>query len=504
MLLSRLRLSPADICDAESVKRDLATKSVRGGLSTVASQLTYFVLQLGGTAVLARLLTPNDYGLVGMVVAVISFAAVFRAFGLSAATIQRATISREQVSALFWINLGFSVILAAGVAAASPLIARFYHEPSLGPVSAVLALSLVLSGLSIQHAALLRRHVKMGGLALANIASEVVNVGVAIALAAAGLRYWALVCGTLASALTLTALTFFLCPWIPGLPRRRSGVRQMVGFGATVMGFDMANYFARNLDNVLIGRHSGAVSLGYYSRAYSLFMLPISQIRGPVFQVALPVLSSLQAEPGRYAKYFTRISDILATLVVPLTALVVVEADFLVEVLLGPQWQGVVPLFRILASVGLVQGVTTAGDLVPLSMGFSRRFLRYGIGRALILSASFFAGLHWGAAGVATAYAIASYAILVPALFYCFRGTSLRVGRFLTSLALPCLVAAVAAGAAVLSRYLLGYHSTAANVVAILVFVVVYASVSLLRPMVRDTLRRVHTSLFSSGKSLGT
>lgn len=207
--------------------------------------------------------------------------------------------------------------------------------------------------------------------------------------------------------------------------------------------------------------------------------------------MALPVLSSLQSNPERYAKYFNRMTDILATLVMPLTAIVFVEADFIVRVLLGSQWNSVVPLFRILAAVGLVQGVTTAGDLVPLSMGFSRRFLRFGIARALVVSASFVAGLSYGATGVAVAYAIASYVIVIPALSYCFKGTGLSISRFLRTLLLPGALTLIATGAAVLTRHLLGHETTVSNLAAILFFGLVYLGCSCCRPLVRDTIVRV-------------
>ena len=269
----------------------------------------------------------------------------------------------------------------------------------------------------------------------------------------------------------------------------------MLGFGVNVTGFEFVNYFARNLDNILIGRYSGPVPSAYYAKAYSLFMLPIGQTRGPVSQAAMPILSALKHEPDRYAKYYNRITDILATLVAPLTAFIFVEADFLVDALLGPQWQGVVPLFRILAVVGLVQGVTTTRGLALLSLGLSSRFLRFGTARAIVVCASFVAGLWHGASGVAAAYAIVEWLILVPSLFYCFRGISLSVRAFLTSLVLPLVLSAIAGGMAFLARHLLGYDRLVGNIWAMVVFLVVYLGASSFRPLVRDTLKRIVAAL---------
>lgn len=284
MLLARVRLSPSDICESGSITDDLAAKAVRGGVSTAGAQLAYFLIQTGGTAVLARLLTPRDYGVMGMVNVVIAFAAVFKTFGLAMPTIQKANISRSQVSTLFWINLAVGLLLAICVGALSPLVGWFFREPAVVPITAILSITLLLNAAAVQHSALLRRHLRLSGLALASILGQVTSVGLSIGLAFAGLNYWALAYGTLAGAMVVLLLTFFLCPWIPSRPKRTSGVRGMLVFGADVVGFDFVNYFSRNLDNILIGRYWGSVSLAYYTKAYGLFMLPISQIRGPVFQ----------------------------------------------------------------------------------------------------------------------------------------------------------------------------------------------------------------------------
>jgi PST family polysaccharide transporter len=500
VLLERLRLSPSAICDSNGIARNLATKSVRGGMATMGSQLALFLIQLANTAILGRLLTPTDYGLIGMVTVVMAFAMMLRTFGLSPATIQRSSISRDQVSAMFWINLGVSVFLTLCVLAASPLVARFYGESALAPITAVLASSLLLSGIAVQHDALLRRHMRLVGLAAASIISELVRLAVTVVLAVLGFEYWALVWGTLASAFTLSLVTFFLCPWVPSRFKRGVGIRSMVGFGANVTGFEFVNYFARNLDNILIGRYLGKATLGYYSRAYSLFMLPILQIRGPISQAAMPVLSALKNEPVRYAKYYNRMTDVLATLVMPLTVLVFVEADFLVEVILGSQWQAVVQLFRILALAGLVQGVASMRGLVLLSTGQSKKYLRFGIARAIIVCAAFVLGLRWGAEGVAAGYAVAEWLVLVPSLYYCFGGSSVSAGNFLRGLLIPGALAVLAGGIAFLTRHLVGYETVAGNIVAMVVFVAFYLAASSWRPLVRDTAHRVLAELPIVGK----
>lgn len=494
-ILLQLRLPRKDIFDSSSLSADLARKSVRSGASNISAQVVLFAFQLGGTVVLARLLTPADYGLIGMVAVITGFAGMFNAFGLSEATVQARTISEPQTSALFWVNAGVSLGLTLCVLAAAPLVAIFYHQPKLVAVTAALALSLVISGVAVQHDALLNRHMRFTSLALVSVVSQVVTTGVAIGLALGGVGYWALVGGPLAGSLASTLFTFYLCPWIPGRPRRRTGAGAMLKFGAHVTGFEFVNYFSRNLDNMLIGRYIGAAPLGLYAKAYQLFMLPITQIRAPVTQVGMPVLSSLRSQPLRYVRYYQRLTDILATLIMPLTTFAFVEADFLIRVMLGSQWMGAVVLFRILAVAGLVQGIASTRGLVLLTHGYSARYLRWGAANAVGMIVAFVIGLQFGVVGVAAAYAIANYVILIPSLYYCFHGTPVTVGLFLKTLVLPFTFSASAAAAALLARHTLGGESVPANLVASAVFALAYAGLSSLRPLVRDTVSRIIAGL---------
>lgn len=432
--------------DSRGLSRDLAGKSVRGGMTTMTAQGVQFLLQVAGTMVLARLLTPSDYGLIGMVMVVVQFAGMFKDAGLAMATVQRETISHEQISTLFWINVLISGFLGLCVLASAPLVARFYGKPELTAVTAVLSLSFLVTGLTIQHQALLRRHMQFGTLAVIHIATYVANLVVTVLMALAGLRYWALVGGTLVTALSGTLLTLFFCPWMPGRMHKGTGVRSMLKFGGYLTGFNFVNYFSRNADNILIGRYIGADALGLYARAYQLFMLPINQIRGPLNQVAMPVLSSLQGQPERYVKYYGRLVDIMATLTIPSTLYCAIEADFLITVLLGEQWSAVVPVFRILAFAAMIQPITSTKSLVLVSQGFSRKYFYWGVCASVLYVASFVVGLPFGIEGVAASYTIANYVTFLPSLFYCFRRTPVTVSMFLKTLA-PPMLAGVLAGA---------------------------------------------------------
>jgi len=482
------RLTREILFDSDNLSQNLAQKSVRGGMTTMGSQGVGFVLGIASTAVLARLLAPADYGLIGMVMVVVGFAAMFKDAGLSMATVQKERITHEQISTLFWINLCLSVVLVLCVLTVAPLVSLFYGKPELTPVTAALSASFLISGLTIQHQALFQRHMRFGMLASIQIASQVITLIVTISLAVLGWRYWALVGGSLASVLVASLLTFLFCPWIPGRMQKSTGVRDMLKFGGHLTGFDFVNYFSRNADNILIGKFIGTDALGLYSRAYSLFMMPISQIRGPLVSVAFPVLSSLRTQPERYARYYRRLLETISFLTMPMAVYCAIEAEFLIRLLLGSAWLGVVPVFRILAIVGMVQASETTRGVVLMSCGLSKRYFYWGLFNAILCIISFIAGLPFGIEGVATAYAIASYAILIPSLFYCFNKTPVSVSLFLRTLAWPTVTSFSAGALVIVLKWVWPSESILSHGVAALLFCAVCVGFATQIQTIRDTL----------------
>jgi PST family polysaccharide transporter len=425
------RLTRDTLFDSAHLSHDLAGKSVRGGITTMTAQGIQFVLHLVGTMVLARLLTPTDFGLIGMVTVVVGFAQMFKDAGLSMATVQKDHISHEQISTLFWLNLLLSTALGLCILAASPLVAWFYGRPELTAVTAVLSLSFTITGLTIQHAALLRRHMCFGTLAAIHIASYLANLIVVVLLALAGWRHWALVCGSLATALSSTLLTLFFCPWIPCRMQRKTGVRSMLEFGGHLTVFNFINYFARNADNILVGRLIGADALGLYAKAYQIVYMPLTNIRDPINAVAIPTLSRLESEPERFRRYYAKFVFSLAFLSMPLMGFCAVFARELVLLILGSQWVDVTNIFRVLAIVGFIQPVAGTRGAVLVACGRTKVYLALGIVTAMITVAAFCIGVMWGTIGVAVSYAIVVYALQYPASIITFRHVPVSLGDFL-------------------------------------------------------------------------
>ncbi|HEX5400009.1 MAG TPA: lipopolysaccharide biosynthesis protein [Verrucomicrobiae bacterium] len=428
--------------------KDLKGRSVRAGAVTLSSQFAQFVLQTGSTVVLARLLVPDDFGVVAMALTFTAFANILKDAGLSSATIQRADLTGAQVNTMFWINAAVGIILTVAVAAVGPLLAWFYRRPELLWINLALSASFFIDSLGIQHSALLNREMRFRALALTQVGGLLIGVIVAITAAMTGWSYWALVVRSLVTSFTSVVLLWIYSNWRPGRPAMASGVRSLLHFGANVTGFNVVNYFSRNFDSILVGRVCGAGPLGFYSRAYSLLMLPISQLRNPLNAVAFPAMSQLQSHPGRFRRYFKKYTSVLAFASMPVAAFLFICSDQVIRLLLGPQWDPAGGIFRVLAITAFIQPVLSLNGLVMLSMGQSRRYFKWGVINAAFTVAGFSIGIHWGPTGVAAAYAMVTYALVFPLLSYSFKGTALTVADFLGSVANPAGASLVAAGVA--------------------------------------------------------
>jgi len=488
----------------EHLQTDLKGSSVRGGMITMLGHGATFALRTGSTIVLARLLTPQDYGLIAMVTAITSFVMMLKDMGLSAATIQKAEINHSQVSTLFWLNVAAGFGLSVITAALAPAMAWFYGDQRLIWITLALSGVFLFTGLSVQHQALLRRQMRFATLVIVGIASLIIGIATAILAARFGAGYWALVLMQLVTPVSGAVGLWLACKWRPGWPVRKSGVRSMVHFGLNITGFNIVNYFSRNLDNVLIGRFYGSGVLGLYSRAYQILLWPIDYIRVPLSLVAMPAMSHLQNDPVRFRTYYTKLISMLAFVSMPLMIFLAVCSDNTVRILLGEKWMSASILFKIMAITGFIQTVGTTTGIVQVSYGQTGRYLKWGIANGAATVASFIVGLPWGAVGVATSYAIVNYLIFLPSLWYCFRQTPVSTATFLTAVSYPA-IASLCMGAAIYPCYLLLTHQPDIVVVGacFLIGLLAYLLVWVLIPGGIQTLREFYSyRVFLSGKTM--
>lgn len=433
--------------ETRTVAEDINRKSARGAVATAGNQVANFFLRFGSTAILARLVSPRDYGLIGMTAVITGFVAVFKDAGLPWATVQRADISHAQVSMLFWINLLLGCIIAAFLLAISPVIAMIYSEPRLTGITCALALPFVFSGLTIQHQALLRRQMRFGVLAVIDIVSLAAGVAIGILMAWLGFGYWSLAGMTIVTAAVNAAAVWFAMPWRPGRPRRNSGVRPLLKFGGDLLGFDIVHYFARQADSFLIGWFWGPVPLALYQKCYVLMMQPVQQITYPFSAVIMPALSRLQDDPAKLRRFYIGVVELTTSLSLPVVCLIALFAREIVLIMLGPAWLDAVPLFRLLAPAAALSAMGYSWGMLLISLGQTRKYRIIGIVCASIIVTSFVIGAPFGVQAVAIAYSIAFCLLIVPVQWFMTKDTPVSVGDIFRSWA-PSVVATIAAAIA--------------------------------------------------------
>lgn len=489
----------------DHLRVNLGGRTARGGAVAILSQGLKFVITIGATSIMARLLTPADYGLVGMVAFVTGFVSMYKDLGLSAATIQKSEISAEQISTLFWVNVLLSLGITVFTAALAPLVAWFYGEPQLTWITVVTAAGFIISGLAVQHEALLRRQMRYFALASISLTSMATGYAVGIFLAWRGFSYWALVFSQLAVATTTTLLTVIFCRWMPGLPKRNTGVRSMIKFGGNLTGFTTINYFSRNLDNLLIGRVWGAQQLGLYSRAYQLMGLPIDQINEPISSVAVPSLSRLADSPESYRRAYLRMLEKIALLTMPCVVLMIATSDWIIRIVLGPQWTGTTRIFVLLGITGLFQPIANTTGWLLISQGRTNHLLKWGLISGPLIMGAIVVGLPWGAVGVAASYAFTRVCIVDPILYwYVGRSGPVRTSDFYKTIAPFVLASLSALLAAVAFRRWSGLNSGVWTILtcAIIIATTTFLVLAIL-PAGRKALYDVKSSsllLFGKGK----
>ena len=433
----------------DHLQANLGGRTARGGAVTMTSHVLKFIITIAATIVMARLLTPADYGLVGMVVVFTNYMTMFKDMGLSLATVQRPEISFEQISTLFWINVLLSVGITILAIAIAPGISLFYGEPRLLPITTVVAMGFILGGLAVQHEALLKRQMRFGALAAISTVSLVVGYICGIALAWRGAGYWAIVGSQLSLIGTNTLGTWIVSGWVPGRPRKGSGVGPMLAFGRNVTGYATINVLAKNLDTLMLGRYWGAHNLGIYQKGQLVLSIPTDQTNEPFNSVAIPALSRLTDSPERYRNAFLRILETVALLTMPCVALLIATSDWVVHLLLGAQWTATGRILVIIAIAGLFQPIVNATSWLFVTQGRTRQLFQWALIYAPLSVISVLAGLKWGPLGVAISYAVGRLC-LIDHLLYWFAGRSgpvrtLDFYRVMTPIAAASALGAVAA-----------------------------------------------------------
>lgn len=396
----------------------LKHRTISSGFVTTAAQAIQFALMLASTMILARLLTPQDFGLVAMVTTIIGFFRIFNEAGLSTATVQRERITHAQVSNLFWTNIALGGTISLILAIGAPVVAWFYREPRLVGISLALSITFLFTTSTVQHMALLRRQMRFKMIALIQVSSVAAGILTGIDMAFLKCGYWSLVGMQITTPMIAFLVTWTVSRWRPQLPTRQSGTGSLLRFGANLTASSFLWSLARGSDGLLIGRVYGSASIGLYSRAAALVARPVEQFVSPLESVFVPMLSRLQTQPERYRRVLLQAYEVIAVASFLFGGLLLALARPLTLVVLGPKWEqaaGIFAGFTLVAAYYPIGSVTT---WLLTSQGRGRDFLRLSVVSSSVTVLSFLGGLPFGPTGVAISYSASCLLILLPVVHY--------------------------------------------------------------------------------------
>ena len=494
-----MRLRRCGIVTAQVVVNEgLAAKAARGVMWTGGSQIARQLIQVGSLLVLVRLLTPDDFGLLGMAMFFVGIGQLLADFGIGSAIVQARSTERVVLSSCFWLNLAVAALLCVVVLAGAPLIGRFYQRPDLVPVVAALSLNLFLSGLQAVPAAMLYRDMRFAELARAQVLGSLGGALFAVGLAIAGAGVWALVGQPLlGSAIALLAYAHAE-RWYPRFEFSWGKVAPLARFSAALLGTSLVGYANRNVDSLLVGRVLGAGPLGHYSMAIQIMLFPLQQVSSVIVRVLFPALVQIRDDlPRLRSAYLSAVASI-ALVTFPLMGGLFVLADDFVLVVFGPAWLEMAPVLKVLAWVGMMQSVGTTVGTIYLTTGRTDIALRVTLIAAPVLIGGMAAGLPWGIFGVATGYAIANFSLFYYTAVTAFRVIGLRLADFHQVLTRPLAATFFMVGLLVLAHAFSGTLTAAERLWShVLLGTVLYAVASLIinRAQLSEVLRIGRTLL---------
>ncbi len=391
----------------------LSAEAGRGVAWMTAGKTVAQFVGVGVSLVLARLLTPEDFGLLGMVVVLVGFLAVLSDLGLTAALIQREDLQERHRSSVFWLMCSVGFVLAGLLALSAPYVAAFYKEQRLTTLVRVLAIDFALwPFIAAQHAVLSRR-MAFKAIAMAETVSVVVGGGVALTLALLKYGVWALVAKALASSAALLLTFWIASDWRPRFAFDRGAISDLFRFSSNLLGHNIVGYWSHQTDDLLIGRRLGATPLGLYTRAYSTVMLPVREVGTVLGRVMFPTLSKMQSEPKEMKRLYLRVVGATALLTFPAMAVLFVVAEPLTLVVFGDQWLGIVAVLRIYAVVGAFQAIASTVNWIYKACGRTDLMFRWGIVSSIVIVAAVLVGTQFGSIeAIALSYGIALVVLL--------------------------------------------------------------------------------------------
>jgi O-antigen/teichoic acid export membrane protein len=412
----------------------LARAAASGSKWVAVSQASRVAAQLLGMVILARLLSPSDFGVVAMAMLVTGFAAIFRNFGTVQAVIQRRELPSALLDSVFWLNVGIGLAIAILLALLAPVIAIAMREPQLTGVLWLLALAFPIVSLGLVQQALLERASRFRSVAAIECCAAFAGLAAGVLAALAGWGVYSLVSQAIVAWTVVTAGLWVASTWRPAWRCSLALIRELAGFSGNLVGFNIVHFFGRNIDTMLIGRYLGATDLGYYNLAYRLMMWPLQNISWVAARALFPALSRLQDDKRRLRQGYVRAASAVFLITAPLSLGLFVLREPFVLALMGERWLKVADVLFWLAPVSMLQSVGTTVGWLYLSTGRTDILFKFAVLFVAAATCGIVVGLQWGLEGVAAAYCATALVLFWPNLVVPFRLVGLSVPAFLRRL----------------------------------------------------------------------
>jgi PST family polysaccharide transporter len=411
-----------------------------GARWVAAGQITQQVAKAVSAVILARILVPDDFGLLAITVVLTDFLErVLGDTGTSAALIHRKELDQDLASSVFFLNMMVGVATCLFLFASAPVLAPLLGDDRAAPVIQAVGVAFILLAVGLAQRALLRRAMRFRAVSASDLASTAVQTVVSIALAYRGWGVWSLVVGILLGRLASNITVWALSPWRPSLHFRWADIRQVAGFSGNLSVYQFFSYFSEAGDKFIVGRNVGATALGFYGLGYRLLLQPVQSVLQVCRMVLFPAFARIQDDNEGISRGYVRATSAVAMLTFPITIGVAVMAEPIVRVLLGEKWLPAVPILALFGPLAAIQAVSTTTSVLYQSKGRTDLQLRWGVVVGTGMLASYLAGSHWGATGVAWAFLGGTLLFSYPTLAIPFRLVELPFRRFLAGL-LPSIV----------------------------------------------------------------
>ncbi|MBV6624756.1 MAG: lipopolysaccharide biosynthesis protein [Rivularia sp. (in: Bacteria)] len=441
--------------NTDTLRSDLKRRSLLSGLISFAAQPIKLGLGIGSTAILARILTPADFGLVAMVAPLLSLADSLSNFGLETATVQREELDNQQLSASFWLSLKVNAIVVALMVIMAGILAQFYGEEELITITLLMTLGFAAVCLTFVHKSLLKRQMRFGILTTIEVISLTLGAAIAIMAAYKGWGYLALVLQLVVMQLVQSIAYLIVCPWLPEKQIKQhtsnqknqqdSNLQAILSYGAHLTGFRFLMRIGMQLDRILIGYLSGATALGFYQVAYKWSYFSFQQVYFSLFDVAVSSFSRTLHDKNLYRSYCRKVLMLLFGLCMPALAFSFVEAREVLLLLLGNQWLEAVPLFRVLSIAVFVGSMYRVTKWLYISSGQTQQQFRWGLIHTPVVILAVAIGSRWGAFGVGAGYTSAICLLTYPSVAFCLKTSPLTKKDFLAAVSCPALSSIIAA-----------------------------------------------------------